>query len=211
MPHLPCPSEAAPSRAGASAAMLLVVVALLAGCQPAPPAIVAIPIGAEGVGVPGLPAAPLPPLEVNAPPGFVLALVPSAPTPLPLGQALRVRLSSSLGGFAQLYLFQSGGQVVLLAENLPLPPGEQLVVPRPSDGFMLQARPPAGVERFVLLVTRQPYAGFGAAPGVTVTRPMVLNATAETVIGQINLRARALPRDAWASTELRIQTIAAGN
>lgn len=75
--------------------------------------------------------------------------------------------------------------MTLLAENLPIAAGAQLDYPRPADGITIRASLPAGIDRLILLVTRQPFAGFAGNSGSTLTRPVVMLSTDPCAGGRV--------------------------
>ena len=177
-------------RALAAAALGL---ALAAGCrasnhQP--------PIGAAQV-----------PVAPNEAPAFAVGVAPTVAPPVAAGSLIGFRLSSSETGYGHLYLINADAGVTMLAENLPLAAGAQVDWPRPGDGIQLRASPPAGIDRLILLVTRQPFAGFANNQGNTLTRPVSLAVTAEAFLRDFNRATRRLPAAGWAVAETRVQVI----
>ena len=110
-------------------------------------------------------------------------------------------MSSSESGYGHLYLINADGGVTVLAENLPLPAGAQVDYPRPDDGTRIRASAPAGIDRLVLLVTRQPFVGFADKQGSTLTRPVALASTAEAFLEGLNEATESLPAASWAVAE----------
>ena len=106
-----------------------------------------------------------------APEAFSISLVPTVPVPIRVGTDVGFRLSSATAGYASLYLIDPVGQVSVLAENLPLAAGS-LDYPSSAQGFTLTASQPVGVNRVILLVTRQPFNGFSGE--ATLTSPVSL-------------------------------------
>ena len=152
-------------------------------------------------------AAPQVPVAENADPGFAVGVVPTMAPPVRIGTVLVFRLSSSLDGYGHLYLISAAGDVTRLTENLPLQADVQADYPPAGDTFQLRASPPAGIERLVLLVTRQPFAGFANAQGQLATRPMALASTAESFLEEFNRATDALPSSSWAVAEERVQVV----
>ena len=152
-------------------------------------------------------AAPLVEVDGNAVATFSVGLVPTVAPPVTVGMPLAFRLSSSATGFGHLYLISATGDVLLLAENLPMAAGAQVAYPRPGDGIEIRAQPPAGVDRLVLLVTRQPFVGFANNRGETVTRPAALASTAGAFLLDFNGATRSLPAASWAATEVRVEVV----
>ena len=133
------------------------------------------------------PAPPPPPSPVSlqlsqpAQAPFSVSLVPMVPVPIRVGTNLGFRLSSSTAGYGSLYLIDPVGQVSVLAENMPLAAGSQ-DYPSPEHGFTLAASQPVGVNRVILLVTRQPFDGFSVEATLTLTRPVKIEVTGERLV-----------------------------
>ena len=96
---------------------------------------------------------------------------------------------------------------VWTAENLPLAAGAQVDYPRPDDGIQIRASAPAGVDRLILLVTRQPFVGFADNQGSTLTRPVALASTGESFLGDFNAATESLPAASWAVAETRVEVV----
>ncbi len=177
--------------AGAAAALLSVAVA--AGCRSAGNGAL---VGAGGLDV-----------AVNSAPAFAVGIVPTTAPPVAVGTPIGFRVSSSEAGFGHLYLVNADGGVTMLAENLPVAAGAQVEYPRPGDGIVIRAALPAGVDRVVFLVTRQPFGGFADSQGSTLTRPMVLASTAGTFLRRLNQATQQMPASSWAVAETRVQVV----
>lgn len=136
--------------------------------------------------------------------GFSVSLVPTVPVPIRIGTHLGFRLSSSTAGYANLYLIDPVGEVWVLAENLPLAAGT-LEYPSSAQPFTLAAAQPVGFNRVILLVTRQPFAGFGG--NATLTSPVSLAVRANAFLPQLNDATRGLPRGSWAADEIRVRIV----
>ena len=143
----------------------------------------------------------------NADPAFAVGVVPTMAPPLRVGALVGFRLSSSVSGYGHLYLIAASGDVTRLTENLLLAADAQTDYPRPGDGVQIRASPPAGVDRLILLVTRQPFAGFANNQGELATGPMTLALTAEEFLREFNAATESLPSSAWAVAEERLQVI----
>lgn len=143
----------------------------------------------------------------NANPAFAVGVAPTVAPPLRMGTVLTFQLSSSESGFAYLYLINASGEVTRLAENLPLAAGAQTPYPVPGDGIQIRASAPAGVDRLVLLVTRQPFVGFTNTQGAVVTSPLMLASTAEAFLVSLNRKTGALPPRSWAVAESRVEVV----
>ena len=136
--------------------------------------------------------------------GFSVSLVPTVPVPIRIGTNLGFRLSSSTAGYANLYLIDPVGEVWVLAENMPLAAGS-LEYPSSAQRFTLAAAQPVGSNRVVLLVTRQPFAGFGG--NATLTRPVSLALRANAFVPQLNRATGGLPRESWATDEIGVRIV----
>ena len=154
---------------------------------------------------PGLTAAPYAKVAYNTTAPFSAGVLPAYAPPVYLGDVLGLRLSSQVSGYGHLYLLNAGGRVMVLAENLPLTAGAQTAFPSPHGSIVLRATPPAGVERVVFLVTRQPFAGFGQ--GAAAFGPVQLPMTASTFVGRFNEATRQLPKQEWTVVETRIEIV----
>ena len=179
-------------RRAAVAGALAALAAAGAGCRSAGPA----PAAAGGLPTPAQPA-------------FAVGLEPTTAVPARIGEPVGLRLSSGAAGYGSLYLINADGSVMGLAGNLPLTPGVAAAYPRPGDGFELRASPPAGVERLILLVTLQPFAGLGGAGGRPFTVPVALGAAggAGAFVDGLAGAVRALPAGSWALAEAFVQVI----
>lgn len=136
---------------------------------------------------------------------FTVGVFPTGAASVRVGDTVGFTLYSSAAGYGQVYLLNTSGRVVALAENLPVAAGERAAFPAPGAGFVLRASPPAGVERVLFLVTRAPFAGFaGSAAG-----PAMLAGSADAFVGRLAAAAAALPGGSWAAAETRVE-VAAG-
>ena len=174
---------------------ILATAAALAGCAGTMPAPV------------GLTAAPEAAAVYNTASPFSVGVLPTRTPPVRLGDVLGFTLSTSSSGYGHLYLINASGAVLVLVENLPVAAGAQAMFPGPDKGFTFRASPPAGVERVLFLVTRQPFAGFG---GSAAGGPVQLAVRARDFIAQLNAATGQLPSQGWALAETRIEIVAAG-
>ena len=181
------------ARAGVLAAAAAGVLLAAAGCRSAGNGVL---VGAGGVDV-----------AVNESPAFAVGVAPTMAPPVAVGTPIGFRLSSNESGFGHLYLINADGGVTMLAENLPVAAGAQLEYPQPGDGIAIRASLPAGVDRVVLLVTRQPFVGFAGSQGSTLTRPAGLALTAEAFLRQLNRATEQMPASSWAVAETRVQVV----
>ena len=182
---------------GVAALAILTVTMLVTGCRsdkPPPPA------DTPGTDTPGVVAS-------NPASMFAVGIVPTVAPPVAVGTPVSFRLSSSETGYGHLYMLSSNGGVTMLAENLPLAGGQQVDYPRADDGVTLRANPPVGIERLILLVTRQPFVGFVNSAGGAQTGPMALATTTTAFLQRFNTATQSLPPDAWAVAETRLEVI----
>ena len=167
--------------------------ALAAGCQSTPTGPVAV---APDVNVSANPAA-----------AFAVGVVPTAAPPIRIGMPIGFRLSSSLAGVGHLYLINATGSVTVLAENLPLAAGSQRDFPDPAAGFTVTATQPAGINRVILLVTLNPFAGFANTQGASLGSPVALTLAAEEFLRRLDNATGDLPEASWATAETRVQVV----
>ena len=171
----------------------VIAAGLLGGCAGTMPAPV------------GLTAAPASAVVYNAAAPFSVGVVPNRAPPVRIGDELGFILSASETGYGHLYLLNASGAVLVLAENQPVVGGVQTAFPAPGGGFTFRASPPAGVERVLFLVTRQPFQGFGGGASAPVQLPM----KAVAFVEGLNAATGALPARGWAVTEARIEIVPA--
>lgn len=145
-----------------------------------------------------------PALARNDRAAFSVSLVPAVGVPIRSGTRLGFRLSSSTAGYANLYLVDPVGEVWVLAENLPLGAGS-LEYPSSAQPFTLTASQPVGINRVILLVTRQPFAGF--AGDATLTSPVSLALRANAFLPQLNHATAGLARASWATDEISVRVV----
>ena len=146
------------------------------------------------------------PAVVQLPVGnpFSISLVPTVPVPIRVGTSLGFRVSSSTAGYANLYLIDPLGQVSVLAENLPVAAGS-IEYPSPSHGFTLAASQPVGVNRVVLLVTREPFDGFSGQ--ATLVTPVSLALQGNEFLSQLGRGTALLSRASWVTDEIQIRVV----
>ncbi len=144
-------------------------------------------------------------LYVPADQPFDISLVPGVPVPIRVGTSLGFRLSSGSAGYASLYLIDPAAAVWALAENLPLAAGS-LEYPSPTQNFTLTAAEPLGVNRVILLVTRDPLDGFSG--GDTLMTAVSLAIRGDAFVARLNGATRALPPSDWAIDEITVSIVA---
>ena len=178
----------------ASCAALGVAILALSGC---------------GVTLPtlgGQAAAPEMSVALNDEAPFSVGIIPNRAPPVRIGDELGFVLSASETGYGHLYLLNASGGVLVLAENLVVTGGAQTAFPAPGSGFTFRATPPAGVERVLFLMTRQPFRGFGGGAG----SPVQLPKQTRDFITELNEATRQLPGQGWAMEELQVEIVPAG-
>ena len=151
----------------------------------------------------GLTAAPEVAVVYNSDASFSVGVIPNRAPPVRIGEELGFTLSASAPGYGHLYLLNASGAVLVLAENMQLAAGEQLAFPEAGGGFTFRASPPAGVERAIFLVTRQPFQGFGGGTAGPVQLPL----EARKFIAQLNTMTRQLPEQGWTVAEARVEIV----
>ena len=132
---------------------------------------------------------------------FSVSLVADAPVPIRLGARFRLHLSSGSAGYASLYVLDPAYSVRVLTENQPVAAGSLGF----RDDLVLVAEQPVGFNTVILLVTRQPFAGF--AGNATLANPVSLALGPGRFVSQLNRATRALPPHSWAVAELAIRVV----
>jgi hypothetical protein len=179
-------------------AALLLIVAGVAACQ--------VPGAATG-GVGGATASFPPVLTPNEAAPFAVRVTATGAPPIAVGASVGFRISTAASGYASLYLINTSGRVLMLAENLVVTAGRDALYPLPADGIALQVTPPAGRDLVVLLVTREPFLGYADQPEYTHTRPTGLPIPAEVFIGYLNELTAVLPPTSWSITEYWVEIV----
>ena len=177
--------------AGLAAAVATIA---LSGCVPTPTKPV------------GLTAAPDTVIDHNAAAPFSVGVIPNRAPPVRIGDELAFILSANATGYGHVYLLNASGGVVVLVENLPMAADQQTVFPAPGASFKFRAQAPAGMERVIFMMTRQPFRGFGGGASGPVQIPM----QAQDFIDDLNEATEHLPEHGWALAETRIEIVAAG-
>lgn len=183
------------TRAGSFTGCLVLSGLLAAGGGCGPPAD-GPPVAAGGIEVTDNPEA-----------AFAVGVVPTLAPPVRVGTPVAFRMTSSVEGLGHLYMIASTGEVTVLAENLPLASGSQVEYPDSQEEFRITAAPPAGIDRVILLVTLEPFAGFGNSQGARLTRPVGLALAAEVFLRRFDEAVRQLPGASWATAETRVQVV----
>jgi len=137
---------------------------------------------------------------------FSISLVPAVPVPIRIGANLGFNVSSSTAGYYGLYLIDPVGEVWVLAENLPLGSGSITYPSPPMQNFTLAAAEPLGANQVILLVTRNPFAGFSG--NETLTRAVSLAVRGDAFISQLNSALSTLPRSDWATDQITVRVVA---
>ena len=169
------------------------------------PALLALSVLCYEAGTSAAPEAGQPGVIGNSSAQFSISLVPAVPVPIRIGTNLGFNVSSSTAGYYSLYLIDPVGEVWVLAENMPLPAGS-VTYPSLEQNFTLAAAEPLGVNRVVLLVTREPFGGFSG--NATVTRAVSLAVRGGAFVSQLNAALSGLPRSDWATDEIAVRVVA---
>ena len=187
------------TRSFAALLVLTAAVAALAACASRGP--VASPCAVQPT--PAANAALLRKSEDRPQAPFSVSLVPTVPVPIRIGTQLGFQLSSDTAGYASFYVIDPVYDVQILAENLPVPAGN-IEYPA-SQGFILRAVEPVGFNRAILLVTRQPFAGFSGDD--TLTAPVSTALDGAAFVRQLNGATRRLPPSSWAADEVCLRVV----
>ena len=155
---------------------------------------------------PGLTAAPDTVIDHNAAAPFSVGVIPNRAPPVRIGDELAFILSANATGYGHVYLLTASGGVLVLGENLPMAADRQTVFPAPGATFKFRAQPPAGMERVIFMMTRQPFKGFGGG----ASGPVQLAMQAEDFIDGLNDTTEQLPEHGWALAETRVEVVPAG-
>lgn len=144
-------------------------------------------------------------LEIVAKPGRgpSVALLPTQPAVLSIGDRFGVRVAAAANGFGHLYALSASGKVQLWFENLPV--RAQQRVSYPSNGLEMRATPPAGDDTVVFVFTRNRFDGFF---GRSATRsPQALQLSHAAFRHALDQKVATLQRRDWASvrTIVRVQ------
>lgn len=178
-----------PSTAGRAA--LVAVILGISGCVATTPT------------VQDLTAAPEMAVALNDQAPFSAGIIPNRAPPVRIGDELGFLLSASETGYGHLYLLNASGGVLVLAENLLVAGGAQTAFPTPGSGFTFRANPPAGTERVLFLMTRQPFRGFGGGANSPVQIPV----QARDFIMELNSATGQLPGQGWVVAETRVEIV----
>mgnify|MGYP001806129837 CR=1 FL=1 len=179
--------------------VLVVALLALSGCMATvpPPSTVPSVREVEPAGPLHNPQAPFQVTLAVRPAGAVVA-----------GNPLSLALRSEQSGFAQLYSLRASGSALVLARNLPVTAGVAQEFPGPRHGFALQAQPPAGRDRVVLVVTRAPFAGPpDAGSAAEGDRPFVVPVMAARFRQQLVSALADLPADSWNGAEQTVDVL----
>ena len=134
---------------------------------------------------------------------FSVGVVPNRAPPVRIGDELGFILSANTAGYGHVYLLTASGGVLVLGENLPVAANQQTVFPTPGGSFTFRATPPAGMERIIFMVTRQPFKGFGGGASGPVQRAM----QPDDFLDDLNDSMEQLPENGWALAETRVEIV----
>lgn len=129
------------------------------------------------------------------------SLLPVGPSMIRIGDPIRFRIRSNRSGFGHVYIVNSSGKTMLLAENLPLQANRLIEVPK--AGLRLRASAPTGDNDVVFLATRDRFAGF--AGGSTTSTPADIQTSGGGLAAQLETRLSATVRDRWALTHVTVR------
>lgn len=126
---------------------------------------------------------------------------------LHLGEALALGYSSGSTGYANLYALNSSGKTMQLMANHPVYAGVWQTFPSHDAAFTLTATPPAGVERYVLLVTQVPFnpllpqeaQDIGGVSQLTLATPKLRQRLAQATA--------SLRPESWGKAESEVQLV----
>nr|WP_315177600.1 DUF4384 domain-containing protein [uncultured Cardiobacterium sp.] len=116
---------------------------------------------------------------------------------LRFGDLFDIDLLSSREAFLHLYLFQTSGDVMALAENMSVRGGEKTAFPPAKSGIRLRAHPPAGNNALLLIATTRPIAGTVARNYRPLGNPVRLAGSATNALQDIENQLRDIPAAEW--------------
>lgn len=116
---------------------------------------------------------------------------------LRFGDLFDIDLLSSREAFLHLYLFQTSGDVMALAENMSVRGGEKIAFPPAKSGIRLRAHPPAGNNALLLIATTRPIAGTVARNYRPLGNPVRLAGSATNALQDIENQLRDIPAAEW--------------
>lgn len=123
------------------------------------------------------------------------------PSRIAIGTPIRFQARSNLSGYGHVYIVNTSGSVVLLAENLRLKANVPVDLPR--AGLTIRASAPTGSNEVIFLATREPLAGFGG--GQSVTSPVELQMPGTTLQQELKARLAGAPAQNWSFSRLKIR------
>ena len=116
---------------------------------------------------------------------------------LRFGDLFDIDLLSSREAFLHLYLFQTSGDVMALAENMSVRGGEKIAFPPAKSGIRLRAHPPAGNNALLLIATTRPIAGTVARNYRPLGKPARLAGSVTNALQDIENQLRDIPAAEW--------------
>ena len=116
---------------------------------------------------------------------------------LRFGDLFDIDLLSSREAFLHLYLFQTSGYVMALAENMSVRGGEKTAFPPAKSGIRLRAHPPAGNNALLLIATTRPIAGTVARNYRPLGKPARLAGSVTNALQDIENQLRDIPAAEW--------------
>lgn len=115
---------------------------------------------------------------------------------LRFGDIFDIDLISSREAFLHLYIFQSSGNVMALAENMSVRGGEKITFPPAKSSIRLRAYPPAGSNSLLLIATIRPIAGT-ARNYRPLSNPVRLAGSAINILQSIENQLHDVPTTEW--------------
>ena len=116
---------------------------------------------------------------------------------LRFGDLFDIDLLSSREAFLHLYLFQTSGDVMALAENMSVRGGEKTAFPPAKSGIRLRAHPPAGNNALLLIATTRPIVGTVARNYRPLGKPARLAGSVTNALQDIENQLRDIPAAEW--------------
>lgn len=129
------------------------------------------------------------------------SLTAVGPTRLTIGTPIRFQVRANQSGYGHVYIVNTSGSVVLLAENIRLKANVPVDVPR--AGLTIRASAPTGTSEVVFLATRDTFKDFSG--GQATTTPVELQTSGTTLQQELQGRLAAVSRQRWDMARLRVR------
>lgn len=120
---------------------------------------------------------------------------------LSIGAPIRFQVRANQSGYGHVYIVNTSGSVVLLAENVRLKANVPVDVPR--AGLTIRASAPAGTSEVLFLATRDMFNGFSG--GQTTTTPSELQTSGPTLQQELQGRLSAASRHRWDMARIKVR------